>query len=321
MFAGSDNTDLRMVSNRNPDSILNCTRGLQRVAPTQPGKTDPKGARLVGASQPNRERFMVSAVGLLRRGRFWLQRAAAVLSIILNICFFVGLAGISSARADSFAGRISKGNQAYMKGDYKKALEEYRQAQIDRPESERLAYNLGNALYKQNFYEEALQKFEKALGKLTATEQANAYFNLGNTLYRMNKLPEAIQAYQKTLEINPNDEDAKYNIEFVRKKIKEQPDRQAQKEKKQAPKTGKQPEPQPDSGNQQKAQQPKSESVREEATPPKQTDQRPGQKAQPQQMSKEDALRILNALKNQELDNPRKMQQRPVAGKKADKDW
>ena len=50
--------------------------------------------------------------------------------------------------------------------------------------------------------------------------EAQALYNLGNAMYRQGKLEEAVEYYKKTLELDPEDEDARKNLEFVREEIK-----------------------------------------------------------------------------------------------------
>lgn len=122
--------------------------------------------------------------------------------------------------------KVQQGNNSYKKKMYEKALEKYRDAQIDSPESKPVYFNLANSMYKMGKYEEAMEEYEKSTYSKDTELQAKAYYNMGNSLYRQGKLPEAILYYKKALEINPDDEDAKYNIEYIQKKIKEMMDKQ-----------------------------------------------------------------------------------------------
>lgn len=220
-------------------------------------------------------------------------------------------------RADTFSGAIKKGNAAYEKKEFDKALEHYRAAEIDHPESEKLQYNLGNALYKTGNFPDAAGRYEKALAKLPLTDQAKGYYNIGNALYREGKWEEAIGAYKQALELIPSDEDAKYNIEFVRQKIKEnlkpQQSEKQKKDQKKQPEQQKQPQAgqNPDSTGEKKPEQQPEQLAQEK---------KDGQKPQPKgQMSKEDAERLLQAVKEQPV---QKRQTKRMFGQKAtDKDW
>lgn len=48
------------------------------------------------------------------------------------------------------------------------------------------------------------------------------YYNLGNTYYRMGKLGKAIVYYERALRLDPTNEDARTNLEFVNTKITDQ---------------------------------------------------------------------------------------------------
>jgi len=246
--------------------------------------------------------------------------------------------GTNSALGDSFSSLNKKGNRAYEKGwkflqkgekdkaeqAWEEALKYYRDAEIEKPESPELSYNLGNVMYQQERYQDAMERYLKALSSDKIEHQAWAYYNLGNTFYRSGKYPEAIQAYQKCLELTPDDEDAKYNLEFVRKKMKEMLDkelqRQQQNQKQKQNKSQKQPQPQPD--RQQKQQEEK------QTQPSQPEEQRKEQKrmrkqTKPQEgMTKEDAERILNALKDDEKELLKKQKRVPRGfGKRRGKDW
>ena len=52
--------------------------------------------------------------------------------------------------------------------------------------------------------------------------QAEALYNLGNVAYRRHDLPQAEQLYKSALELNSDDQDAKFNLEFVRREMENQ---------------------------------------------------------------------------------------------------
>ena len=121
----------------------------------------------------------------------------------------------------SFRGKISKGNKLYNKNKFDQALKMYEDAQIKNRSSEELNFNIGNAFYKKCKFENAHKEYEKAAFSKNPQLKAKAYYNMGNALYRQGKLNESISSYKQALDITPEDEDAKYNIEFVQKKLKE----------------------------------------------------------------------------------------------------
>ncbi len=215
-------------------------------------------------------------------------------------CWFAAVT--PSVFADSFNKEISKGNQSYRKGNYDEAARRYRSAEIDRPGSPVAAYNLGTALVTGKNYEEALPKLGEAATKLTGPEKALAHYNIGNGLFGAEKFAEAAGAYKKVLEINPNDRDAKYNLELALKMLEEekknQKNQKNQKQDKKNEKKDKGSSSDSDSTKQKQNQsQPKNQ---DQQKSPDQKDQE--KMARPkQQMTKEEAERILAALKNEEM--------------------
>ena len=73
------------------------------------------------------------------------------------------------------------------------------------------------AAYNAQDYGQALSHF------------AHSPYNQGNTLAYMGKIPEAIQSYQLALQLNPNDQDAKFNKEYLEEQLKKQQQEEQQK--------------------------------------------------------------------------------------------
>jgi len=146
--------------------------------------------------------------------------------ILLLVLFFV-----HSLPAQGIRKKIEKGNENYAKEQFEQALTDYKDALLDDPLNETALFNQGNALYKLKKYEEAVETFQKNVSSEDLDLCAKAYYNIGNTYFQMNKLQESIQSYIKSLELNPNDTDAKFNLELARAKLKESADKQQQQKK------------------------------------------------------------------------------------------
>lgn len=149
-----------------------------------------------------------------------------------------------------------QGAMAYAAGDYDLALQKFAEAQLDQPESQALAYNAGNAQFRKKKYDQAISSYKKALHGDDAGLAASAYYNMGNAHFRKGEF--AIQAgkqegiedyraamadYKKSLEIRPDNKDAKRNIEVVQARIKELLERQQQDQQNQQGNPQKPPEP------------------------------------------------------------------------------
>ena len=79
----------------------------------------------------------------------------------------------------------------------------------------------GTAAYRGNDFEGAAQAF-------AAQDSADGWYNRGNALAGQGRYDEAIAAYEKSLELMPDQEDAKKNIETVRQLRDQQQQQQSQ---------------------------------------------------------------------------------------------
>jgi Ca-activated chloride channel family protein len=133
---------------------------------------------------------------------------------------------------------------AYQQGDYSSAEKQYENAVEQRPDAAPLQFNLGAAAYKSGQYDTALPAFQKALGTDQVGVQQQAYYDMGNTQYRIGQKTEkatpqdtiknwqaAVQSYDAALKLRPDDGDAKYNRDFVQKKLDELQKQQKQNQK------------------------------------------------------------------------------------------
>jgi len=112
-------------------------------------------------------------------------------------------------------------------------------------------------LYKDNKKTEAIAAYDKSISKLNKpVEKSNAYYNKAVVLHNENKLPECITAYKEALKLDPNNEDARQNLQKALKKQKEQQQKQRDKKEEQKQQNKEQqqkPKPQPSKLNKQEA--------------------------------------------------------------------
>ena len=127
-----------------------------------------------------------------------------------------------------------EGNKLYKKGQVGKAKNAYLSALKSQPQSPEIAFNLGNAYYKEESFEDSLKSYRAAAkDESSPSLQSKAFYNLGNSLFRSQELDKAAEFYKQALRLNPKDEDAKYNLELLTKQQQEQKkDNQKQDQKK-----------------------------------------------------------------------------------------
>jgi len=108
-----------------------------------------------------------------------------------------------------------KGEEFFKKGNFLKAAKEFEK--IDSLEGK---YNLANALYKAKRFNEAKRLFNEVASRAKGELKFKALHNLGNSLANLGKIKEAIKAYEDALKIR-FDKDTKYNLELLKKLLKE----------------------------------------------------------------------------------------------------
>ncbi|SYZ73982.1 BatB protein (fragment) [Candidatus Zixiibacteriota bacterium] len=213
--------------------------------------------------------------------------------------FVLGFAfAASPAAPQGFKSLVNQGNELFKKGDYKKALDLYHQAEADQPENPELYYNIGSALYKEGKYEEATDRLQKSFVTQDIKYEAMAHYNLGDVYFKAGDYQNAIKSFQKSLELNPDDIDAKYNLELARKRLKEQLKPEQNKNNQQ--KQNQQDQQKQDQDQQDKNKQDQKQEQQNKQDQQKKNEQKQQQQVSQNEMSKEDAERILNALKDDE---------------------
>jgi tetratricopeptide (TPR) repeat protein len=220
------------------------------------------------------------------------------------------------SQAQNANSTIRRGNDAYNNKKFKDAEIDYKSAVTKDAKSFAGNYNLGNAYYKQDNMEEAGKQYMQSAGTTKdAVEQSKAYYNLGNTYLKQEKFQESVDAYKMALRQNPKDEDARYNLAYALTKLKAQQQKNNQQDK------NKQNKNQDQKKEQQQQQQQNKNQDQKKDQQQQQQQQQQKQQAQPK-ISKEEAERMLQALKNQEQKLQKKNAKKfDAAGGNPEKDW
>jgi len=263
---------------------------------------------------------------------------------------------------DSLSRLTRQGNNAFEEGKLDKALESYKNAQVESPESPELHFNIGNVLLKNKKYDEAIKEFEQASALFKEpSRMADAQYNIGVAQYRMaeqlvaaqnlpeaaKKLEDCMASNQQAMKHNAGDTDPKFNYEQAKRlwkeildKMKEQQKNQEQKQQEQQKNKGEKKEgEQKDKQNQkneqkkeeqQKVQEQKKEEKKEEQGKKEnesKQEQQSQQQAQQQEtkvgeMSKDDALRLLSTLPQENRESLKEALKHQYQARTApEKDW
>ena len=133
----------------------------------------------------------------------------------LTIIVFLSSALTLSAQSDEKA--IRKGNRNYKSGNYEEAIAKYREALEIRPNNAKAQFNLGDVYYAKQSYDTAYAEFQKVLEiSPDAKLKSDAVYNMGNCLLAQDKYYDAFNVYKVSLKLNPENENALYNLEYCR---------------------------------------------------------------------------------------------------------
>ncbi len=225
---------------------------------------------------------------------------------------------------------IEKGNKLYEDGNYGEAEMTYREGQAQGADAFISGFNLGDALFKQERYEEAAAAFQ-SLPNLTDDKEkkASAFHNLGNSFLKAQKFQESVDAYKQSLRNNPKDLETKYNLAYAKRMLQEQQEQEQQNQDNQE-NQDKQDQKQDQQQQQDQNKEEKKDDEQKQDQQQQQQDQKQEEQNQEQQqpqenkISKEDAERMLDALNQEEKDIRDRLEQQKVRkGVKGtiEKDW
>lgn len=165
-------------------------------------------------------------------------------------------------------------------------------------------YNLGNTIYKNKKYVEAISNYKNAaLIANTSAQKHKAYHNLGNAYMQDKNYKLAVASYKNALKANAKDEKTRYNLALAKKLLKKYP-----------------PKPNPKNKNKKKNQKDKKQQDKKDKQ-----DNKNKEKSQPKKPSanKQRMDNVLKAISNEE----KKVQEKVNANKtktnttSTEKDW
>ncbi|MDR2041166.1 MAG: tetratricopeptide repeat protein [Tannerella sp.] len=216
---------------------------------------------------------------------------------------------------------IREGNTLYGSEKFTEAEIAYRKSVDVNPRSVEGAYDLGNALYRQQKYPEAAEQYQLVAGQserlLSENRAANAlrlaqvYHNLGNIGMQNREYAKSVEAYKQSLRLNPKDDETRYNLALAQKLLDDQ-QQQDQDQDQDKEQQDQEQEQQQDQQQQQQDQQQDQEQKTQEQPQPD------------EQMSQDNAQQILDAFLQDEKDTQEKVkkaQAKQQERRRTDKQW
>lgn len=206
--------------------------------------------------------------------------------ILFFLAFFAASALLNAQPDKKY---IRQGNRNYEKNDFSESEILYRRALDNNKEASDAIFNIGDALYKQDKFEDAGKQFIEHVNRNEdSKKKSEGLYNLGNSLLMANKVKESIDAYKGSLKMYPDNMEAKYNLAVAQDMLKQQEQQQKQQQQK-----NEESKNQGDQNKDQKGENDENQNQQNQEKQEKQ-DSRQGN------ISKEDAERLLNALANDE---------------------
>jgi Ca-activated chloride channel homolog len=128
--------------------------------------------------------------------------------LLISICCY------SFGQSPEVEKAIQAGNDFYKQQQYDQAAAEYKKALAIEPGNSKAKFNLANTIVKQGKPDEAVKSFTEISDNTKEAElKAKAFYNKGAVLSQQKKLEESIDAYKNALRQNPDDKEARENLQ------------------------------------------------------------------------------------------------------------
>ncbi|TAK33265.1 MAG: tetratricopeptide repeat protein [Saprospiraceae bacterium] len=209
---------------------------------------------------------------------------------------------------------LRKGDSAYGRKNFSKAEDSYRRA-LEKKRTNEGTFNLGNAIYRQERYDESAKHFEATAEAATGNQlKAKAFHNLGNAHFLNKEYGKSVEAYKKSLRLNPTDFDTKKNLAMALQQMKLQQQQQQNQQNQQN-------QQQKDQQNQQHKDQQQNQQDQQPGQPQTPNQKQQKNQEQPEDLSKEEARQLLQIMDQEEQKVQQNLRKGQTREKKVTKDW
>ena len=166
---------------------------------------------------------------------------------ILSLCILSAAklqAQETAAQDQEIERAIQKANELYKQQQYQRAEAAYTEVLTKDPNNSTAKYNRALALQKQGKAEEAIKVFNDVAFKTDDRQlKSKAYYNKGAILSGQKNLEESIEAYKDALRQNPDDKEARENLQKALLELKKKTPKKDDKQKKQQQNQQQKPQP------------------------------------------------------------------------------
>ena len=229
-------------------------------------------------------------------------------NMLTAVCFLLLASTVLQAQEERKF--IRKGTDLYKQEKFLESEIEYRKALDKKQESQEGKFNIAATQFKQGKFQDAVSQLENLANQIDDPLMlSQIYHNIGNGYLGMIEadqqnagayIDKGIESYKKALRNNPLDDETRYNL-IAAMKMKQQNEDNQQNQ------------------DEQEQEQQQQEQEKEQEQEQQQQEQ---QQQQQNEISKENAERILQALEQDEKDlQEKKLQQQQNQPVRIDKNW
>ena len=238
---------------------------------------------------------------------------------ILHVTFlFITFMSFSQSDPNNL---VLKGNADILNKNYTDAEVEYRKAISTNKNQNKASHNLGNLLFENQNYDEAIQEYFKTQKNSEIDlEKHSAFHNLGNSYMKKKDYAQAVEAYKNALRNNSADDETRYNYALAKKFL--EGDKRQNSENSEDSEEEKQDQSEDQNENQDENQNSDQNSESEKEKPKDQDDKE--EQDQGGGLSKQQMENLLEAVNNIEKDLNEKLKsgkKKLQTTKKSEKDW
>ena len=141
---------------------------------------------------------------------------------------------------------IQRGNELYTQKQYEQAIQVYDEALKADPDNSTAKYNRALALQKQGKSEDAIKAFNDVAFKTEDHQlKSKSYYNKGVIYSGQKNLEESIEAYKDALRQNPDDKQARENLQKALLELKKKSQNKKDDKQKKQQQQKQQQKPQP----------------------------------------------------------------------------
>lgn len=195
--------------------------------------------------------------------------------------------------AKAQSSQIREGNKLYKEGRYEEAVLQYEEALKKNPDDFTAIYNRSNALAKKGDKAGAMEGYEKIIQKGKDPRLVEkAYYDKGVLHQQQQQLDESISAWMEALKMDPEDKEARENLQKALREKKQQQEKEEEKEEKE-----------------------------KEEKKDKKEEKEKEKKPQQSKLNKKQVEQLLKALEQKEKEVQKKMQQKGGSPSRPEKDW